>query len=68
MDKFYNDIKPYGELLLSKHIQNKPTPVDIDDMVEYGLYWINNYSLFTKVPIKSTVIMSTDDFKKLFNE
>jgi acetyltransferase-like isoleucine patch superfamily enzyme len=67
MNRFYNDIKPYGNLLVSKHTKKKPVPVDIDDMVEYGLYWINNYNLITKIPNKSTVIMSTDDYKKLLD-
>ena len=65
MHKFYKDIKPYGKLLLGKYYEKKPTPTDIDNKIEYGLYWINDHIYFNKVPKKSTVIMSVNDFQTL---
>lgn len=65
MNKFYDDIKDYGNLLIGKYVEEKPIPVDIDENIDYGLYWINKHELFTNIPKKSTVIVSHDDYNHL---
>lgn len=65
MDKFYNEIKEYGDVLLGEHTLIKPEPVDIALEKEYGLYWINDFKLYYKVGNKGTVIMSYDNFQLL---
>lgn len=65
MGDFYDKLKKYGDLYLTHHTQDKPTPVDIDTNISNGFYWINNIDYLSKVGEKSTVVVSKDIYAEL---